>query len=172
MAEGWLAIIKGRGQKPEINQLALSRHAGVPYRTVKAHVKAGFVDKNIQVIVEEFRKVTKTFSQNPGFLAIRTASIFEKHSVWFAIEGERQSILLWATMRQELHESITTSWNLPPGRYTEALYALFWFRLYQIAEGWRYADYDIAMREAVENEIRLLVESCKTGRIDVAAFGK
>ena len=167
MSEGWLKMLEDQGSEPEINQLELARRSGgVPYRTVKRHIQAGFVEKNIEAIVADFRVIVGRYAPHPEILASQTGSLIEKHNIWFTIEATRHSVLLWEQLRKELHDPIITAWTVSNGRNNEALYALFWFCLRMLAEQWRLSGYNRDMKATVETQITRLYKACATGRFD------
>ena len=168
LAEGWLQILREKGPEPEPNMLRLSRVSGVPYRTLKRRVAAGFYQQSLEAIVEEFRTATKRYISSPEIMALQIVKLVDKHRVWLAIEVEQHSILLWERLQKELHDLITANWSFSVGEYQEALYALFWFRLWKAARNWQLANYDAATKRHLETYVKMLLEACEGGRFVVS----
>ena len=166
LAEGWLQMLREAGPELRTNLSELSKISGVPYRTVKRRFNAEFIEVNIKIISTDFLAAAERFASNPEVMAIQVVSLFRIHKTWFAIEGLRDSILLWRHLGEQLHDTMVTNWTQFPDKHTDALYALFLFRLWQIERALRQADYDIAIMTRVEKSVRSLLGSCVAGRFD------
>ena len=169
MSEGWFKLLEHHGPEPEINQLELARTAGINYKTVKNHIKAGFVAKNHEHIVRDFRFVAEKYAASPRLMAIQLETLLEKHKTWLSIESKRKSYQLWERLQAELHDTIMDAWSATIGKNTEAHYALFWLCIIKLAEDWRLHGYDGEIKRTLEQKILSLYNSCSAGNIEAAS---